>query len=83
MAQKVAQRLLDRIFHSIASLSEFPQRIKLTEEEPWYSYGIHKMQVSNFLIYFWIDEENRKVQIIAIIYNKRDQLKILINMDIE
>lgn len=78
-APKAALCLLDKIEHSISSLSQFPQRVKLTEEEPWRSYGIHKMPVKNFLVYFWIDE----VQVTAVIYSKRDQLKQLSKMDIE
>lgn len=46
----------------------------MTEEEPWHSYNVHKMTVKNFLVYFWIDEDARKVQVIAVIYNKRDQI---------
>lgn len=82
-APKSALCLLDKIEHSISSLSQFPQRVTLTEEEPWRSYGIHKMPIKNFLIYFWIDEENSKVQVTAVIYGKRDQLKQLSKMDIE
>lgn len=81
-APKAALCLLNKIEYSISSLSQFPQRIKLTEEEPWHSYGIHKMPVENFLICFWIEEENSKVQVTAVIYGKRDQLKQLSQMDI-
>ena len=35
----------------------------------------------NFLIYYWVYEENFKVQVIAVIYNRRDQLRALMNMD--
>lgn len=82
-ASKAARCLLDEIEHAISSLAQFPQRITLTEEEPWHSYGIHKMPVKSFLIYFWIDEENSKVQVTAVIYGKRDQLKQLLQMEIE
>lgn len=82
-APKADLCLLDKIELSISSLSQFPQRVALTEEEPWRSYGIHKMPAKNFLIYFWIDEENSKVQVTAVIYGKRDQLKQLSQMDIE
>lgn len=82
-ASKAALCPLDEIEHSISSLSQFPQRIALTEEEPWHSYSVHKMPVKNFLIYFWIDEENSKVQITAVIYGKRDQLKQLSQMGLE
>lgn len=50
-----------------------PERIKLTEEEPWRTDGIHRMRVANFYVYFWIDEDNRKVQVIAVIFVARDQ----------
>lgn len=79
-APNAALHLLDTMEEAILSLSQFPQRIALTEEEPWHSYGIHKMPVKNFLIYFWIDEENDKVQITAVIYGKRDQIKQLSQM---
>lgn len=82
-APKSALRLLDEMESAISSLSQFPQRIVLTEEEPWHSYGIHKMPVKNFLIYFWIDEENGKVQVTAVIYGKRDQMKQLSQMEME
>ena len=55
----------------------------MTEEEPWRSSGVHKMPVKSFFIYFWIDEGNGKVQITAVIYGRRDQLKQLSQMDME
>ena len=42
---------------------------------------MRKIIVKNFLIYYWVDEENFKVQVIAVIYNRRDQLRALMNMD--
>lgn len=82
-APKAALYLLNEIEHSISSLSRFPQRITLTEEDPWRSKGIHKMPVKNFLIYFWIDEEKSMVQVTSVIYGKRDQLKQLSQMKTE
>lgn len=82
-APKAALRLLDEMELSISSLSLMPHRVALTEEEPWNSYGIHKMSVKNFLIYFWIDEENGKVQVTAVIHVKRDQIKQLSQMEME
>lgn len=49
-AAKAALCLLDAMEEAISSLSQFPQRVALTEEEPWHSYGIHKLPVKNFLI---------------------------------
>ena len=41
------------------------------------------MRVKNYYVYFWIDEENSKVQITAVIYVARDQTKQLENMKME
>ncbi|MBS4007436.1 MAG: type II toxin-antitoxin system RelE/ParE family toxin [Clostridium sp.] len=82
-APKAALRLLDEIENATSSLSEFPHRVALTEEEPWRSLGIHKMPVKNFLVYFWIDEENSKVQVTAVIYGKCDQINQLSQMNME
>ena len=73
-APDAAKRLLELLENKIMALAQFPHRIALTEEEPWHSYNVHKMTVKNFLVYFWIDEDARKVQVIAVIYNKRDQI---------
>ena len=68
-----AKKLLNTLETEMASLSRFPHRIVLTDEEPWHSCGIHKMMVKNFIIYFWIDEESKKVQVTAVVYGRRNQ----------
>lgn len=84
-APTTAMRLLDTLEEAIKSLTHLPDRIALTEEEPWRSSGMHKMAVKNFLVYFWIDEVARRVQVIAVIYGRRDQLQQLqqVEMDLE
>lgn len=82
-APKAALHLLDALEDSFASLTHFPQRIALVDEEPWRSNGIHRFTIKNFLVYFWIDEDNLRVQITAVIYTKRDQLHQLSKMDME
>ncbi len=60
-----------------------PERIKLTDEEPWRSEGIHRMRVKNYYIYFWIDEDNHRVQITSVIYVARDQVAQLELMEMD
>lgn len=55
----------------------------LTEEEPWHSMGIHRMTVGEYLVYFWIDEPEKKVQVTAVVYGRRDQREQLANMEME
>ena len=64
----------------IAGLDTFPARYPCIEEEPWRTKGIRKLSVKNFLIYYWIDEENSTVWITSVIYAKRDQIERLKEM---
>ena len=80
---KAAFDLLDLFQEEIESLRKMPERIVLTQEEPWRSYGIRQLIVKNFYIYFWIDEEAKKVQVTDVIYAKRDQAKALDEMPLE
>lgn len=82
-APDAALHMLDVLETSFISLTHFPQRVALVEEEPWRNNGIHRLPVKNFLVYFWIDEDNMNVQVTAVIYDKRDQLYHLSKMDIE
>lgn len=73
LAPRTANNVMDGLKKGIKSLEEMPERIKLTEEEPWRSRGIHRMRLKNYYVYFWIDEKNGKVQVTSIIYVARDQ----------
>lgn len=79
-ASTVAKHWAARIKKELASLSTMPARYPLTEEDPWHTEGIHKMSVENFLVYYWIDEEKKIVWITAIVYARRDQLRVLREM---
>lgn len=80
-APDAACNLLDKMESSILSLSEFPERYHLIKEYTWREKGIRKIVVSGFLIYYWIDKVAKKVQVIAVIYEKRNQIEQLKNME--
>ena len=79
-APGTAEKMLDLLEREILSLSSFPNRIPLTQDEPWHSQGIHKMVVKNYLVYFWVDENAQTVHIIAVVYGRRDQKQLLAHM---
>ena len=83
MAPDAAHNLLDKMKAEITKLSSFPKKHALTDEEPWRTEGVRKIVVKNFLIYYWVDDENNRVQVTAVIYSRRDQTKQLSNMDME
>jgi len=52
----------------ISSFADMPKRMSLVDEEPWHTKGIRKAVVKNFLIYFWVDDANKKVQVFNIVF---------------
>lgn len=82
-APEVAKRMLVLLRKEISSLSEMPHRAPLIDEMPWHDMGFRKIRVKNYYIYFWIDEEKKEVQILAVIYVRRDQARQLEKLDTE
>ncbi len=82
-APDAASNLLDLFQKKIMELSSMPGSHSLVDEEPWRSEGVRKIIVNNFLIYFWIDEKNLKVQVISVIYGRRDQVAQLSKLNKE
>ena len=83
MAPDAADNLLDKMKAEITKLSSFPKKQALIDEEPWRTEGVRKIVVKNFLIYYWVDDENNRVQVTTVIYSRRDQIRQLSNMDME
>ena len=55
-APDTASKWRERMKREMASLSRFPKRVPLTEEEPWHSEGVHKMVIGKHLVYFLDDD---------------------------
>lgn len=72
-----ANNLLDEMEEKIIALSEFPERHPLIDEEPWGIEGVRKIVVKNFLVYYWVDVDKKKVHVTAVVYEKRNQIEQL------
>lgn len=83
LAPEIALSYIRALRVGIGKLSIMPSRIHLVSNEPWRSKGIRKTIVKNFYIYFRIDEDNKRVYILNIIYSKRDQLRVLSKMKLD
>lgn len=73
LSPDAARNTIAILKEEIKGLSHMPERMKLTDEEPWQSEGVHRMRVKNYYVYFWIDEPNSTVQVTSVIYVARDQ----------
>lgn len=80
LAPEAAKQWSDRIKNDILSLYQLPSRYPLVDDEPWRSEGIHKMPVENFVVYYWVDNDNATVWVTAVVYGRRDQISALRNM---
>lgn len=83
LAPDTALTFIRTIRGEIGKLSRMPERIKPVDDEPWHSRGIRKMIVKNFYVYYRIDEDSRRVYIMNVIYDKRDQLRQLKRMKLD
>lgn len=77
-----AKNISKRLRSAIKSLSFMPSRIGFVDEEPWGSYGIHKMVEGNYLIYFWIEEDSHMVIVTGIVNGRMEQSYQLERMDL-
>lgn len=82
-APMAAKSLLLAMKSAAISLAAMPARYSLMQEEKWRSQALRQMVIKNFLMYYWIDEEHGQVNIVAVVYGRRDQLAQLEYIDME
>ena len=74
---QTALDMVDEIEAAIRSLSEMPARFALVGDERLALQGYRKMLVKNYLVFYLIDEEAACVDIVRILYARRDWQAIL------
>ena len=70
-----AQRLITKLRDSILELDTIPERWNRYEREPWFSRGLRKAIVGNYVIFYLVQES--AVLILAILYGKREPQPLL------
>lgn len=83
LARDTARNYIRAIRKEIASLSEMPARYKPVDDEPWHSRGIRRIIVNNFFVYYRVDEDQKRAFILNVIYARRDQFRVLEQMNID
>ena len=72
-APDAASRWAQKMREEIRRLAEFPSRVPLTPNEPWHSFGLHRLVVGKYYIYFLIFEDKRVVRITDIVFQGMNQ----------
>ena len=79
-AAQTAVALLDRLQKAIDNLAYFPRRNELVDGAVWSRRGLRKMVVDNYLVFYLVDEKRRSVEVLRVMYAKRDYNKVLNEM---
>lgn len=72
LAGETALKQIGRIEQAVMSLEEMPERYRIYDKEPWKEKNLHVMGVDNYLVFYIIDNGNKTVTVIRIMYGKRD-----------
>ena len=69
---KAADELLDEADMAVNSLAQMPERYALADDKVLAAWGIHSIQVKNYLAFYVIVKDTRTVYIIRFLYGKSD-----------
>lgn len=76
-APQTAHKMMSILTAAINRLAEMPQKYPLVDDKRLSSMGYRKLIVKNYIIFFIIDENLKVVNLVRILYGRRDWLHIL------
>lgn len=68
----VALNLLHRIQKEILSLHRMPERYRLVTDDYLAARGFRMLRVENYLVFYTVDQEYSMVNIVRVLYGKRE-----------
>ena len=69
---QAAYDLIDAIYLGIGDLSSMPERFPAWKREPIKSKGVRFLVVKNFNVFYVVNKKRHRVNVIRVIYNRRD-----------
>ena len=72
-----ASKLLDELEINMQSLNDMPKRFPLVRDSELAKLGIRSMPVKHYLVFYTVDEDAKAVNIISVMYRKRDWKNLL------
>lgn len=73
----VAEGMLEKFRTEILSLQTMPERFGMVSDAHLASMGLRMTSVDNYLIFYVVDREARRVDIPRVLYGKRNWIDIL------
>lgn len=72
-----AQAMSKRFQEAITSLNKMPERFPLVPDSYLASIGIRTTSVGNYLIFYTVNQAERRVEVSRVLYGKRNWIRIL------
>ena len=76
-APVTAEKMMDEIEKALSELTDMPQRCHPVTDERLNTMGYRKLIIKNYIAFFVIDENAKVVNVVRILYARRDWLTIL------
>lgn len=76
-APEAALEMVDTLDDSMNSLDDNPKRQPLVRDDRLAARGYRALPVKNYLVFYIVDEQARVVDIIRILYNRRDWVNLI------
>lgn len=76
-APVTAEKMMDEIEKALSELTDMPQRCPPVTDERLNTMGYRKPIIKNYIAFFVIDESAKVVNVVRILYTRRDWLTIL------
>ena len=69
---ETAKRLYQNIKAAILTLAELPERFSLLEETPYAARGVRRLLVGNYVVFYVVREDRKQVDVLRILYYRRE-----------
>jgi toxin ParE1/3/4 len=76
-APVAAARVLDGLYHTIASLKEMPERHALISDGILRKKGVRKLPIAGYIVFYKVNNEEKSVAVLRILHGKQDWEYIL------
>ena len=72
-----AERIHRAIIEAVSGLSSMPLHHPLIADEPYRTAGYRILLVKSYIIFYIVDQNNKRVHIVRVLYNRRDWQNLL------
>ncbi len=77
MNPKAADDLMDEAEKAIIGLASFPKKHAIVDDPILKAWGVRFTLIKNYLVFYIVSEEEKRIDIVRFLYGKRNWMSIL------